>query len=40
MNLTDECKIFGIFNERSIGIYEEIKIEEFEFIFSAKLLYF
>ena len=27
----DECKIFGIFNERSISVYEEIKIEEFEF---------
>ena len=30
MNLTDECKIFGLFNERSVSVYEEIKIEEFE----------
>jgi len=34
MNLTDECKIYGIFKERSIGVHEEIKIEEFELLFT------
>ena len=29
----DECKIFGLYNERSISVYEEMKIEEFEFFF-------
>ena len=36
---TDECKIFGLYNERFISVYEEMKIEEFE-LFSKHFAFF